>query len=154
MHGGLADRIGTESVTTGRRGERVGGLAPACPGEQDDGGDVEEDAIECRPHAVRVDLGQAGEVEQDRRRAALELLDGAPGSRRRVHDLADVPSAAATAALDGFQRVGRGVQRLDDDAVVRRRTQAVERHVRIDLQRLGDGASQSSRVADAVMPPG
>ena len=103
-----------------------------------------------------VDLGDAGEVEEDRRRPALELVDGAAGAGRRVDELADVPTATARATHDsgGLQRVGRRVQRLDDDAVVRRRTEAVERGVRVDFSALATAASQSSRVADALMSPG
>ena len=155
-HRDLADRIGTESMTPSGRGERLGGLAPACAGEEDDGRDVEEDAVERRAHAVRVDLGEAGDVEQDRRRAALELLDGAPGSRRCVDDLADVPSAApgARAISSGAgasAAVYSGSMTMPSYVVERRRSSATSGST---FSALATAASQSSRVADAVMAPG
>ena len=140
VDGRLADRVGAEAVRPGRGGERVGGLSPAWAGVEDDGRHVEQHAVERGSDDIGRDLGDAGEVEHDRRGAPLELLDGSARSRRGVDDLANVPRAASSRRPQQRVRcIGSGVERLDRDAVVRRRPQPVEGGVGLQPQRLGDG---------------
>ena len=137
---GLADRVGAEAVRSGRGGERLGSFSPSWAGVEDDGRHVEQHAVECGGDDVGRDLGDAGEIEHDRRGTPLELLDGSARSCRGVDDLADVPRAASSRRPhERVGCIGGGVERLDDDAVVRRRPEPVEGGVGLDLQRLGDG---------------
>ena len=160
-----ADRVGGGDRRAGRRrASRRAGASPtasaAClpagAGVEHDAGEVEQHAVErARRRRRRVDASHAREVEEHRRGALLELRRrrGRCRPRRRraggrptrpacvpaARAAADERRAAGEAGGVGRRRVGGRVQRLDRDAVVRRRAQPGERGVRRQLARAVEG---------------
>ena len=135
------ERVGTERPThRGRvdarsgpdRPQRSGRLDPLWTGVEDDRGDVEENAVEDETERLLVDDVVAADAQPHRGRASFELGDGGAPPGAGIDDLTDVPGAsrARRSAGDrpqaGCTVVGGGVQRLDRDAVVRRRPQALD----------------------------
>ena len=81
-------RRAASSSASAASGQRASGL-------QGDRRHVEQHAVERRRRARRRRrVGQPGDVEQDRRRAPLELADGTSGAGRGVDALAHVPAVA------------------------------------------------------------